>query len=97
MNWEGSSTASHSTPRIPATCPTSCSVSMCCRAWPISWNSVSTSRKVISEGLAPTGGVWLHTMCAHGSRTAAPAGASALLRPITSSIHAPPRFSAGRL
>ena len=43
MNWLGSSTASHSTPRMPATRPSLCSVSMCCRACPLSWNSVSTS------------------------------------------------------
>lgn len=40
------------------------------------------------------GGVWLHTMCATGSRTASPLGASSRDWLTTSSIHAPPRFSA---
>ena len=41
-------------------------VSMCCSAWPHSWNSVSTSRKVIRLGWPPIGGVWLHT-CGSGA------------------------------
>ena len=53
--------------------------------------------KVMRLGLEPTGGVWLQTMWATGRRTGSPAGASSLLRPITSSIQAPPRFSAGLL
>jgi hypothetical protein len=42
-------------------------VSMCCSAWPHSWNSVSTSRKVIRLGWPPIGGVWLHT-CGGGAQ-----------------------------
>ena len=41
MNWEGNSTASHSIPRIPATRPSSCLVSICWSAWPNSWKTVS--------------------------------------------------------
>lgn len=124
-------------------------VSMCCKQWPASWKSVSTScktidtvtmaasggqlhfsdlalsayaqhmahapgvtklgtrisndditrvekltLKVMSEGLSPTGGVWLQTMWPTGRRTLWPAGARSLDWPATSSIHAPPRFSA---
>lgn len=43
------------------------------------------------------GGDWLQTMCAIGSRTGDPEGASSLERPTTSAIQAPPRFSAGLL
>jgi hypothetical protein len=67
MNWEGSSTASHSMVRMPDTRPSVWLVSMCCSACPNSWNRVSTSRKVIRLGLDPTGGVWLHTW--HTNRT----------------------------
>lgn len=42
MNCDGSSTASHSTPPMPAAGPCGHVVSMCCRPWPISWNSVTT-------------------------------------------------------
>lgn len=30
-----------------------------CLPWPVSWNSVSTSRKDMSEGAEPTGGALL--------------------------------------
>ena len=50
--------------------------------------------KVMREGCSPTGGVWLQTMWPTGSRTLSPAGAISLDWPTTSSIHAPPRFSA---
>ncbi len=50
MNWLGSSTASHSTLRMPAASPSSTVVSMCCRPCPNSWKSVCTSSKVISDG-----------------------------------------------
>ena len=53
--------------------------------------------KVIRLGLSPTGGVWLQTMWATGRRTSCPCAANRLLRPTTSSIQAPPRFSAGLL
>jgi hypothetical protein len=43
MNWLGSSTASHGTPLMPATLGKFTRVSMWCRPWPNSWNSVSTS------------------------------------------------------
>ena len=64
---------------------------------PNSCARVSTSRNVSVAGLPPTGSALLHTMCATGRRTAEPAGASRRERPATSSIQAPPRFSAGRL
>lgn len=80
------STASHSMPRMPAIMPSRCCVSMCCDACPNSWNRVSTSRKVMSEGSSPTGGVWLHTMWATGSRTGEPVGANTEDCPHTSSI-----------
>ncbi len=44
-----------------------------------SWKSVSTSRNVMSEGLPATGGIWLHTMCATGSRTFSPGAANSRL------------------
>ena len=50
----------------------------------------------MSEGLSPTGGVWLQTMCATGSRISSPAAANSRDWLHTSSIQAPPRFSAGR-
>ena len=43
MNWLGNSTASQGTPLMPATLGKSTCVSMWCRPWPNSWNSVSTS------------------------------------------------------
>ena len=97
MNCEGSSTASQSTWLIPATGPVFSVVNMCCSACPNSWKRVVTSLCVISDGFLPTGGVPLHTMCAVGNRTNSPGAAMALDRPTTSSIHAPPLFSAGRV
>ena len=41
MNCEGCSTASHSTPLMPATGPSSTWVSMCCRPCPNSWKNVT--------------------------------------------------------
>ena len=55
MNWLGSSTASHSTPEIPETPSSSTRVSMWCRPWPNSWNSVITSSCDSSAGRSPTG------------------------------------------
>src|SRR3954471_8372760 len=52
MNCDGSSTASHSTPEMPDTPSSSTTVSMWCRPWPNSWNSVVTSSCVNSDGLA---------------------------------------------
>ncbi len=52
MNWDGSSTASHSTPAMPDTASSSTWVSMWCRPWPNSWNRVVTSSWVNSEGWA---------------------------------------------
>ena len=52
MNWLGSSTASHSTPEMPDTANSSTRVSMWCRPWPNSWNSVITSSWVSSAGLS---------------------------------------------
>ena len=52
MNWLGSSTASHSTLRMPEASPWSTRVSMCCRPWPNSWKSVSTSSKRHQRRLA---------------------------------------------
>lgn len=46
------------------------------------------------EGVSPIGGVWLQTMWATGRRTRSPWRANSLLCPTTSSIQAPPRFSA---
>ena len=68
MNWLGSSTASHSTPEMPDTASSSTCVSMWCRPWPNSWNSVITSSCVSSAGRWPsrTGGAKLHTRCATG-------------------------------
>lgn len=40
----------------------------------------------MSEGLPPTGGVWLHTMCATGRRTDSPSRANSFDWPHTSSI-----------
>lgn len=48
----------------------------------------------MSEGWSPMGGVWLHTMWATGSLTDSPGAANSLDWPATSSIQAPPRFSA---
>ncbi|KAG1307737.1 hypothetical protein G6F62_015174 [Rhizopus arrhizus] len=55
MNWLGSSTASHSTPLMPATPSSPMRVSSWCSPWPISWNSVVTSLwlKVAGLPLAP--------------------------------------------
>src|SRR5471030_1798112 len=50
MNCDGSSTASHSTPEMPDTPISSTCVSMWCRPWPNSWNSVMTSSCVNSDG-----------------------------------------------
>ena len=61
MNWLGSSTASHSTPEMPATPASSIRVSRWCRPWPNSWNSVVTSSCVSSVGRLPTGGWKLQT------------------------------------
>ena len=36
---------------MPLTCPSSTLVSMCCSACPHSWKSVSTSWKVMSDGV----------------------------------------------
>ena len=47
---------------------------------------LQTDLKVMREGLPPTGGVWLHTMCATGRRTASPCRANSRLCPHTSSI-----------
>ncbi len=55
MNCDGSSTASHSTPLMPDTPSSPTCVSMWCRPWPNSWNSVITSSCVNSAGLPPTG------------------------------------------
>ena len=55
INCDGSSTASHSTPLMPDTPSSSTWVSMWCRPWPNSWNSVITSSWVNSAGLSPTG------------------------------------------
>ena len=96
MNCEGSSTASHSTLLMPAASPCGTSVSMCCSPCPNSWKSVSTSPKVMRLGASPPppaplmGGEPLHVRYAVGVRP------SARLRPTHTSIHAPPRFSAGR-
>ena len=61
MNWLGSSTASHSTPRIPDTPSDSTLVSRWCSPCPNSWKSVSTSSWVRSAGLSPTGAEKLQT------------------------------------
>ena len=61
MNWLGSSTASHGTPLMPATLGTLTRVSRWCRPWPNSWNSVTTSSWVSSEGWPPTAGGKLQT------------------------------------
>jgi hypothetical protein len=67
MNWLGSSTASPSTPAMPDTASSSTWVSMWCRPWPNSWNSVITSSWVSSAGWSPTGGAKLHTRWATGN------------------------------
>src|SRR5690554_3507743 len=61
INWLGSSTASQATPLMPETPSCSTRVSMWCRPWPNSWNSVVTSSWVSSAGLSPTAGVKLQT------------------------------------
>ena len=83
MNWLGSSTASHSTPLMPATPRSSTRVSRWCRPWPNSWNSVITSSCVNSAGLPPTGRA---RSCSSGRRPAsgcrvAHAGAARWRRP----------------
>ena len=65
-------------------------VSMCCRPWPVSWKSVVTSEKVISDGLPSTGGEPLHVRYATGLRL------STFDEPTQVPIHAPPRLSSGR-
>ena len=82
----------HSTPRIPATSPSSSIVSMCCSACPNSWNSVSTSLNPIRDGVSPTGGVPLQIRCTTGNLTSP----STILRSRQPAIQAPPRFSLGR-
>ncbi len=54
MNWLGSSTASHSTPLIPATGSSPMAVSSWCSPWPISWNRVVTSSWLKVAGLPST-------------------------------------------
>ena len=92
MNWLGSSTASHSTPEMPATASSSTWVSMWCRPWPNSWNRVITSSCVSSAGLSPTGAAKLHTSCATGVCRPWPSGRCQ--RPRTTSIQAPGRLPA---
>ena len=66
MNWLGSSTASHSTPEMPDTPSSSTCVSMWCRPWPNSWNSVMTSSCVSSAGRPSSGAAKLQTRYATG-------------------------------
>ena len=86
MNWLGSSTASHSTPSMPDTPSTSTCVSIWCRPWPNSWNTVITSSCVNSAGLPPTGAGRLQVRYATGIWTPE----AVRRRLIASSIHAPP-------
>ena len=89
MNWLGSSTASHSTPLMPATPSSSTCVSSWCSPWPNSWKSVFTSLWVKSAGLPPTGAEKLQVRKATGVCTRLPRRR----RLIASSIHAPPRLA----
>ena len=61
MNWLGNSTASHSTPLMPATGNSPTAVNSWCSPWPISWNRVVTSSWLKVAGLPSMPLPKLHT------------------------------------